>query len=73
MSDCVCLPKCLFFNDKMNEFPSTVNRMKERYCLGDSTHCARFMVFKKLGRDKVPLTLYPHQTEKAQEIIDSGG
>jgi hypothetical protein len=69
MSECVCLSGCLFFNDKMGDMPVTAGMMKTRYCLGDNSQCARFMVFAVLGREAVPATLYPQQVEKARTIL----
>ena len=42
---------------------------KKRYCLGDHTIWARYLVFSKLGRPAVPPDLYPNQSERAQEMI----
>jgi hypothetical protein len=69
MAECVCLPKCIFFNDKMAGMPTTAQRMKQKFCTGNSSDCARYMVFEKLGRDKVPGDLFPHQKERALELI----
>jgi hypothetical protein len=72
MADCVCLPKCVFFNDKMADMPATADRMKKRYCQGDNSNCARFMVFNTLGREKVPANLFPQNTDRAGEILAAG-
>jgi hypothetical protein len=69
MAECECLPKCPFFNDMMPGLPSTTEMLKKRYCRGDNALCARYMVFKKLGRDKVPHDLFPNQPEKARAIL----
>jgi hypothetical protein len=69
MANCECLPKCLFFNDKMNNQPATAEMMKKRFCLGDNSCCARYVIFKQLGREKVPSYLYPNQMEKALAIL----
>ncbi len=69
MADCVCLPRCPFFNDRMGEMPATAQLMKKRYCQGDQTRCARHMVFEKLGSQMVPLDLYPTQIERARQVI----
>jgi hypothetical protein len=69
MPECVCLSGCPFFNDKMRDMPATAAMMKTRYCLGDNTQCARFMVFSVLGREGVPTTLYPAQVERARQIL----
>jgi hypothetical protein len=71
MADCMCLPKCVFFNDKMADMPATAERMKTKLCRGDNAQCARFMVFNTLGRDKVPGNLYPNMVERAKVLIES--
>jgi hypothetical protein len=69
MADCECLAGCVFFNDKMKSMPSSATQFKNKYCKGDNAECARYMVLKALGREKVPPSLFPNQTEKAREII----
>ncbi|MBN2694938.1 hypothetical protein JXR93_09770 [bacterium] len=69
MADCECLPKCPFFNDKMSNMPSMANLMKKKYCQGDKSECARYLIASKLGRDKVPSDLFPNQLERAFEIL----
>jgi hypothetical protein len=71
MANCECLAKCPFFNDKMADLPATAQKIKNRLCLTDNTECARYMIFKKLGRDRVPFDLFPHQIDKAQRILAS--
>ena len=46
--------------------------MKKKYCKEDNSRCARFMVFKKLGKPKVPTDLFPNQIEKATSVIAAG-
>ncbi len=72
MADCECLPKCPFFHDRMTNMPAVAEMMKKRYCKGDSSGCARYMIFKKLGREKVPADLFPHMKEVAEQIISKG-
>ena len=69
MADCECLPKCPFFNDKMKNMPSLSSMLKKKYCQGDSAGCARYRVFKALGRDAVPGDLYPNNQDKADELL----
>ncbi len=74
MAECQCLEKCPFFNDKMKEsLPAMIELWKKKYCLGDSSECARFIVFQALGREKVPLDLYPHQLDRAQQLLMNNG
>ena len=69
MTDCECLTTCIFFNDKMADMPSMANIIKQRYCRGSSTHCARHMIFRNLGKEAVPADLYPSQVERAEELL----
>jgi hypothetical protein len=73
MAECICLPKCVFFNDKMAEMPITSDRMKHHYCLNDNSSCARFMVFSALGREYVPADLFPQNVERAQALLAAAG
>lgn len=69
MNDCECLEKCIFFNDKMENKPALANLFKKSYCKGDSSKCARHIVFEKFGAEAVPNDLFPNQIERAMEII----
>jgi len=41
-----------------------------RYCKSDYEECARFSVVNQLGLTYLPDDLLPHQTERAQEVIN---
>jgi len=69
MSKCECLAGCLFFNDKMSNMPVMADQLKKKYCEGDNSGCARFKVFKAMGRDNVPKDLFPNQTKQAEALI----
>lgn len=69
MADCECLPKCPFFNDRMAEKPATAHLMKKHYCQTDNTNCARFMVFKAIGKENVPADLYPSQLDRVPKVL----
>jgi hypothetical protein len=71
MADCVCLTTCSFFNDKMANMPLTSEWMKTQFCLADNSQCARYLIFSKLGKDRVPKDLYPHNIERAQQILSA--
>jgi len=72
MPGCELLEKCIFFNDKMADMPSTAVIFKTIYCQGDFENCARMLIVKALGRGKVPTDLFPNQSAKAMEIIKNG-
>jgi hypothetical protein len=67
---CECLSNCLFFNDKMANMPATSEIYKNNYCKKDSSYCARYKVFKALGKDNVPKDLFPNQISKVHEIFN---
>jgi hypothetical protein len=69
MSDCPSLSTCPFFNDKMKDMPATAAVIKRNYCQDDNSKCARFLVAKTLGKEKVPSDLYPVNLDKANIII----
>ena len=72
MPDCELLKGCLFFNDKMPLEVGMGKIFKEKYCQGDNSICARYMVAKSVGREKVPQNLYPNMKDKANEIMKKG-
>jgi len=69
MAECECLAGCPFFNDKMKGLESVREMMKHRYCLGNKLQCARYMVFKALGKPLVPTDLIPNEVDRARQII----
>ena len=71
MADCECLAKCIFFNDKMSNMPAMVGQFKRKYCRGDNDQCARYRVFKAIGRENVPPTLFPNQMNVAERILNA--
>jgi hypothetical protein len=69
MKDCELIEKCIFFNDKMANMPSTAEIFKMKYCKGEFADCARRIVCNAKGRDSVPADLFPNQIDRAREII----
>jgi hypothetical protein len=39
--------------------PCTADYLRNRYCDGSFTECARFIIYTKYGMDKVPKFLFP--------------
>jgi hypothetical protein len=71
-TDCELIQGCIFFNNKMQNMPATAELLKKRYCKGAFSTCARHMVFKAMGRPRVPPDLFPQQTEIAEDLIRKG-
>jgi hypothetical protein len=72
MGECELTAGCIFFNDKMADMPSMASMMKTVYCKSDPGKCARYMIVKAVGRDKVPTDLFPNQVDKAAAVIKRG-
>jgi hypothetical protein len=71
MAECECLPKCPFFNDKMAEKPALAQLLKNQYCLGDNSACARHQIKAAAGSESVPFDLYPIQIDRVPGILKS--
>ena len=72
MKKCELLEGCLFFTDKMPMDQGLGALYKKKYCMDDNTKCARYMVAKALGREKVPTDLYPNMYDSAKKLIEMG-
>ena len=72
MGDCELLETCTFFNDAMEIEHDFADEFKKQYCRGNKSQCARYMVYKALGREKVPSFLYPDESDAANRIIEKG-
>jgi hypothetical protein len=71
MADCECLEGCPFFNDRMAHKPATSEMFKKAYCRGSNIQCARYIVFSTLGKEAVPIDLFPNQIDRAYDVINS--
>ncbi len=69
MAKCEFLQTCPFFNDVMANMPTSAMMMKEKYCEKGLEQCARFTIAKTLGKLAVPADLFPHQKDRAKDII----
>lgn len=72
MTSCDCLEGCPFFNDKMPIDTGIGKIYKDKYCLSNFNDCARHQVKNKLGKEYVPVNLYPNMLERAKVIITAG-
>ena len=55
----------------MSNMPAMVGQFKRKYCRGDNDQCARYRVFKAIGRENVPPTLFPNQMNVAERILNA--
>ena len=66
---CEKMEACPFFNDKMPIESGTGKLYKRHYCDGDKTKCARYKIATELGKEFVPIDLYPNMFERAEKIL----
>ena len=69
MVECDLSSTCPFFNDRLENMPTTATLLKQQYCEGDFEHCARFRVEAKLGSTSVPGSLFPEDGAIADRIV----
>ena len=70
MITCELQEECLFFHNKIAVMPSTSIALKTKYCKeGACSACAIYIVFKKLGKEKIPENLFPNQLDKVRELL----
>ena len=69
MKKCPVLENCRFFNDIIENMPSISGSLKERYCLGNNTECARFRIFTEIGKEHLPYDVFPHEMDKAEKLV----
>lgn len=69
MAQCDLLSTCIFFNDKMANYPAAAEHLKKKMCLGHPDECARLMIVKAVGRPHVPADLFPNHHSRAEKII----
>lgn len=67
--ECECLDACPFFHDRMKNMPTMAEVLKQQFCKGDWSSCARCMIVRELGRKAVPADLFPDEIGRAEEIL----
>ena len=70
---CPNLERCSFFQEHQDTMPDLVKKLKSKYCLSDNSQCARLLVSRQLGREKVPVLLMPHQLDWAKQLLYDAG
>jgi hypothetical protein len=69
MAECKLLGKCSFIAKEMSEMPLTAKLVRERYCIGNSTACARNIIGDKIGNNHVPDDMSPSELDKAMILL----
>lgn len=68
MALCEKLEKCPFYQGKMDINKGLGKMYKEKYCEGDKTICARYIVATQLGAEFVG-NLYPNMNDTANRLL----
>ena len=69
MATCEKLPKCPFYQGQMKMDSGLGGMYKKKYCEGDKTLCARYMIVSTVGPQFVNNTIYPNMVDLAKDII----
>lgn len=70
MKVCELLAQCTVLNEEPANMPSTARALKSRYCLGSGCRaCARYIIFRKLGKEKIPADLLPNQHDRVLDLL----
>ncbi len=69
MPECEIMAECAFLRERTETLPFAAHAIRARYCTANHEHCARYMVCRVLGADRVPPLLYPGDTEDAWKMI----
>lgn len=70
MNRCALADDCPFFNTDVGFSPDLNEAMRERFCLGDSSGCARLAALAFLPREQVPADLLPTDNDRLQRVIE---
>lgn len=67
---CERFAKCPFFTGVLQGMPKTSKLLKEMYCQGEHSACARYLV--AVAGLPIPDDLFPNEERRAREIIQHG-
>ncbi len=72
MCTCPHIEMCSLFHRTLADLPALATIYRNLYCRDRPDVCARYLIMEKLGRDKVPSSLYPNQIDRADRLIRAG-
>ena len=70
MEYCERFSNCPFYAEKLKDLPAMAEGFRKMYCFNVKPNCARYILLKELGPDKVPVGLFPNDFETAKDIIE---
>ena len=69
METCEKLAKCPFYQGQMKMDSGLGGMYKKKYCEGDKTTCARYIIATKLGPEFVTNNIYPNMNDLADKML----
>jgi len=69
MPICELIDSCAFYNRELRISSERQEAYIKRFCKFDQSQCARFKVYKTLGKEKIPSGMLPNQFEMASGLI----
>ena len=69
MRMCENTETCPFFNSDVGYSPELNHAMKERFCMSDSSECARYLAAAAVGLPNVPADLLPTDYVRLEAIL----
>lgn len=70
MTRCALADDCPFFTTEVGFSPDLNEAMRQKFCLGDSSGCARLSALAYMSREEVPADLLPTDIERLQLILE---
>jgi hypothetical protein len=70
MDACEVRSSCFFFNAAHQGTPGLAGQLRDMYCTGNYAACARLLVYRRRGRNKVPDYLSPDDIQEACKLLD---
>jgi methyl-accepting chemotaxis protein len=67
MADCERLATCPFFKGQLKQMPAVASLIRETYCFGDKTKCARYQLV--VAGIPVPGDLLPNDVRRARQLL----
>lgn len=69
MAACEKLSKCPFYQGSMDINSGLGSLYKQKYCEGDKTTCARYIIATNLGPEFVTNSIYPNMKALADKML----
>ena len=69
MGNCRLIEECIFFGGAIKDIPASADLYRDFYCRTENSKCARFTVYKALGKAGVPDDLFPNELARALKLV----